>query len=214
MAAKIQDDGLYRVTYGESPGLTREQMLERQPAKFESMLPGNPKPDQYKIVNFAPYKMHQRCAPSFRAGRFLLAADAAHLCNPWGGMGITGGFVDVGGLYDCLNGMWMGEADESILDLYSEKRIHKWRNVIDPVSTDNFKRVSDADPNSRLERDGFLQACNKVRGTKDEVDFLMAGMAVRYDFTQHYKSAKGQTSTSREQDRGTEHPEIAPQPVT
>jgi 2-polyprenyl-6-methoxyphenol hydroxylase-like FAD-dependent oxidoreductase len=26
--------------------------------------------------------LHQRCADSFRVGRFLLAADAAHLCNP------------------------------------------------------------------------------------------------------------------------------------
>ena len=214
MAAKIQNDGLYRVTYGETPSLTKEQMLSRQPGKFEAMLPGNPKPDQYKIVNFAPYKMHQRCAPSFRKGRFLLAADAAHLCNPWGGMGITGGFVDVGGLYDCLYGIWTGEADESILDSYSEKRIDKWKNVIDPVSTENFKRVSDADPDSRLGRDAFLQACNRVRGTSEEVSFLMAGMAVRYDFTQHYRSA-GDKSGEKPGDVADVEPEkTAPQPAT
>ena len=82
MIAKIQTDGLLRITYGELPGLTREQLLERQPMKFKSFVPGRPDPDKYKIVNFSPYKIHQRCAEKLRVGRFLLAADAAHLCNP------------------------------------------------------------------------------------------------------------------------------------
>ncbi|EOO00965.1 putative fad binding domain-containing protein [Phaeoacremonium minimum UCRPA7] len=188
MAAKITQDGLYRITYGETPGLTLEQMVDRQPMKFETMLPGHPKPDEYKVVNFAPYKMHQRCAPSFRVGRFLLAADAAHLCNPWGGLGITGGFVDCGGLYDCLAGIWDGKADESILDLYSEKRIEKWKTVIDPISSENFKRVSDSDPATRYERDDFMQLLTKAEKDRPFAkELLMGPFAVRYDFTQHYK---------------------------
>lgn len=82
MAAKIQKDGLWRVSYGEAPGLTLEEYQNRQPIKFEAMLPGNPRPDQYRITNFSPYKVHQRLATKLRVGRFLLAADAAHLCNP------------------------------------------------------------------------------------------------------------------------------------
>lgn len=82
MAAKISRDGMYRVTYGETSGLSRDELLARLPEKFEKMLPGNPKPDQYKLVNFSPYRIHQRIAESMRVGRFLLAADAAHLCNP------------------------------------------------------------------------------------------------------------------------------------
>ncbi|KAK4233063.1 hypothetical protein C8A03DRAFT_48270 [Achaetomium macrosporum] len=190
MAARITRDGLYRITYGETPGLTRDEYLARQPWKFETILPGHPKPDEYKMVNFSPYKMHQRCAPKFRVGRVLLAADAAHLCNPWGGLGITGGFVDVGGLYDCLAGIWDGKADESILDLYSEKRIEKWKTIIDPISQENFRRVSDKDPATRFERDEFMQLLKK--GKTDEAflkELLTAPMDVRYDFTQHYKKA-------------------------
>jgi len=82
MASRISRDGLWRVSYGEVSGLTREQYLERQPMKFEAMLPGNPKPDAYKITNISPYKIHQRCAEKLRIGRFVIAADAAHLCNP------------------------------------------------------------------------------------------------------------------------------------
>ncbi len=82
MVAKIQTDGLYRITYGEVGGLTTEQLRERQPDKFRAMLPGHPEPDQYKIINFSPYRVHQRCVDKMRVGRFLLAADSAHLCNP------------------------------------------------------------------------------------------------------------------------------------
>ena len=191
MAARITRDGLYRITYGETPGLSRDEYLARQPWKFETILPGHPKPDEYKMINFSPYRMHQRCAPKFRVGRVLLAADAAHLCNPWGGLGITGGFVDVGGLYDCLAGIWDGKADESILELYSEKRIEKWKTIIDPISQENFRRVSDKDPATRFERDEFMQLLKN--GETDEVflkELLMSPMEVRYDFTQHYKDAK------------------------
>jgi 2-polyprenyl-6-methoxyphenol hydroxylase-like FAD-dependent oxidoreductase len=82
MASRIGKDGLYRITYGEKPGFTTEQLRERLPEKFRTMLPGHPEPSEYKVENFAPYKVHQRLAKSMRVGRFLLAADAAHLCNP------------------------------------------------------------------------------------------------------------------------------------
>lgn len=77
-----RDRSVWRVTYGEEVGLTRDEYLARQPEKFRSMLPGHPTPDQYELLSINPYKLHQRCAAKFRVGRYLLAADAAHLCNP------------------------------------------------------------------------------------------------------------------------------------
>ena len=59
-----------------------EELAARQPAKFAAMLPGNPKPEDYVLANFSPYRVHQRLAEKMRVGRFLLAADSAHLCNP------------------------------------------------------------------------------------------------------------------------------------
>ncbi|KAJ4205295.1 hypothetical protein NW767_004089 [Fusarium falciforme] len=82
MAAKITKDGMWRVTYGETPGLSHDVLKERQAEKFRTMLPGHPDPSQYKLVNISPYKVHQRLAEKLRVGRFILAADAAHLCNP------------------------------------------------------------------------------------------------------------------------------------
>lgn len=197
MAAKLTADGLYRITYGETPGLSVEEYRKRQPWKFETILPGHPKPEEYKMINWAPYKMHNRCAEKFRVGRVILAADAAHLCNPWGGMGITGGFVDCGGLYECLAGIWDGKADESILDIYSEKRMEKYQTIINPISTENFKRVSDKDPQTRYERDEFMHLLTKGETDKPFLkELLMDGFNVRYDFTQHYNDAGGKASAT------------------
>ena len=75
-------DKLWRVVYGEETGLSQEQMRARLPAMFEKMLPGHPKPEDYEVVRFSPFMVHQRCVDHMRVGRILLAGDAAHLCNP------------------------------------------------------------------------------------------------------------------------------------
>ncbi|KAF4417232.1 FAD NAD(P)-binding domain-containing [Fusarium acutatum] len=81
MAAKISRDGLWRVTYGEKTGLSAQEILDRQPAKFEKILPSHPNRDDkesYKLMSISPYRVHQRRAHSMRVGRICLAADAAH----------------------------------------------------------------------------------------------------------------------------------------
>jgi 2-polyprenyl-6-methoxyphenol hydroxylase-like FAD-dependent oxidoreductase len=130
--------------------------------KYEAMLPGNPKPGEYKLTNISPYKVHQRCAEKFRVGRFLLAADAAHLCNPFGGMGLTGGMVDAGNLADCLIGLAEGIANDDILDKYDEIRRAMWHNIINPVSSDNIIRMHTFNSDEVVDKDEFLKMLNKA----------------------------------------------------
>lgn len=74
---------LWRVTYGDNePNLTDEEYLARRDWHFKHMLPGNPEPDEYVIEQTNLYNIHNRCAETFKVGRILLAADAAHVCNP------------------------------------------------------------------------------------------------------------------------------------
>lgn len=106
-------------------------------------------------------------------GRVLLAADAAHLCNPFGGLGLTGGLVDVGGLAECFEGIQKGVANESILDKYDEIRRKMWHEIIDPVSSSNFLRVSATDPETATVKDEFLKMVDEARrdqGIRDELD--------------------------------------------
>ncbi|KAL6252577.1 hypothetical protein RBB50_000296 [Rhinocladiella similis] len=190
MASRISKDGLWRVSYGEVPGLTREQYLERQPMKYETMLPGHPKPDQYRITNISPYKIHQRCAEKMRVGRFLLAADAAHLCNPFGGLGLTGGLADVDSLFDCLMGIHTGQADDSILDKYDEVRRDMWHKFIDVVSSDNIRRLNGQNPDNALENDPVLQ---KLKESEKNLELAaqiqLSGNMILRDFTQDYNAS-------------------------
>lgn len=187
MAARISHDNMWRISYGELPGLSDEELLARQPMKFERMLPGNPKPSEYRVVNISPYKVHQRCVEAMAQGRVALTADAAHLCNPFGGLGLTGGIVDVEGLFDCLRGVHCGKVGRSILKRYSEVRVQKWREIINPVSTENLKRLCETDPSTVMETDEVLQKIKESEGdlglSKTIQNF---GYELRHDFEKEW----------------------------
>lgn len=109
------------------------------------------------------------------------------VCNPFGGMGLTGGLVDIGGLYDCLIGIYKGLASPDILDKYDEirRKIHK--EIIDPVSTSNMKRLFDQDPDEALQKDEFLQLAKKTE-TDPELgrEMQRGAKLIMHDFTQYY----------------------------
>ncbi|PMD62287.1 FAD/NAD(P)-binding domain-containing protein [Hyaloscypha bicolor E] len=194
MVAKIQTDGLLRITYGDIPGLSREEYIKRQPMKFKQILPGHPEPSEYRLTNISPYKVHQRCAEKFRVGRFLLAADAAHLCNPFGGLGLTGGLVDVGNLYDCLLGIHLGKASPEILDKYDQVRRQKYHEVIDVVSSQNLRLLLE-DPDTSEKVDGFVDLCRKANEDKElSRKMQLFSNDIKYDFTKHYDESSSTTT--------------------
>lgn len=168
MVAKIQTDGLHRVTYGVNRvGQTRDELFAAYPDVYRALLPRAaaappPTPDQWRLVNFSPYRVHQRCAARMRVGRVLLAADAAHLCNPFGGLGLTGGLADVGSLYDCLVGIHRARADDAILDTYCDVRRRIWRDTINPVSSANMEKLFSIDADEILDKDPVLGMLRKM----------------------------------------------------
>ncbi|OJJ53622.1 hypothetical protein ASPSYDRAFT_36553 [Aspergillus sydowii CBS 593.65] len=189
MAARISKNNLWRVTYGDVPGLTKEQYVERLPARYKEILPGQPEPSAYKVTNVGPYRMHQRLAKSLRVGRFLLAGDAAHLCNPFGGLGLTGGIADVGALYDALIGIHKGVADEQILTQYSEDRSNKYRTLVDPLSTANFRRLWEKDPETTIAEDEFFQMAREAEADPGAAKKMLEGlMQLRSDISQFYNA--------------------------
>lgn len=99
-------------------------------------------------------------------------------------MGLTGGLADVGGLYDCLYGVYAGLADESILDKYDEIRREKYNTIIDPMSSANIRRLWDPEA---IEQDEFIQMVRRAETDKDFARKFAAGVGVvMYDFRQHY----------------------------
>jgi len=68
------------------------------------------------------FHVHHRVAASFRAGRVLLAGDAAHVHSPAGGQGMNTGIQDGVALGEALAAVVAGRAGESILDAYDRTR--------------------------------------------------------------------------------------------
>lgn len=110
------------------------------------------------------------------------------MCNPFGGLGLTGGLVDVGGLFDCLKGIFDGRADDTILDKYSEVRRAKYQSIVNPISSENIIRLFSADPDTVLQTDEFFQMC--IKAEKDPVfarELQLGVNGLQHDFTQYYQ---------------------------
>jgi 3-(3-hydroxy-phenyl)propionate hydroxylase len=92
-----------------------------------------------------------------RAGRVLLAGDAAHTMPPFMGQGLCSGVRDAANLAWRLDLMLRGVCDDRLLDTYStERRAHnEW---IVNLSTEMGRVSCTLDPDAAAERDAALRA--------------------------------------------------------
>ena len=170
---KIARDGLWRCTYMEDASLPERTFLERVPAAYEHLLPGE---GGYRLDRAAPYRMHQRCAETFRKGRAVLVGDAAHVTNPTGGLGLTGGLFDAFALWPTLAAVLLDGADPALLDRWAEDRRRIYLEKTNPQAIANKRlvfhacgggaeleaaldglRAMAADPDVRLQRLMFVK---------------------------------------------------------
>ena len=190
LIGRINTEGLWRVSYGEKPGLSHEQIRERMPWKFSEMFPGE-KPPDYKLDQMSPYRLNQRCASTFRKGRVVLVGDAAHLCNPFGGLGLTGGILDSAALSDALIGIYERETSDSVLDKYAEIRRQIFVDTVNPTSQANKTRLHDSDPATVGDRDPFLK---KIRNaTPEEMQQIRANATLAVDMSEYFDKS-GETN--------------------
>jgi 2-polyprenyl-6-methoxyphenol hydroxylase-like FAD-dependent oxidoreductase len=81
-------------------------------------------PANAELERHAVYRFQARWATRWRAGRVLLAGDAAHLMPPFAGQGLGAGVRDVMNLSWKLDAVLRGQADEWLLDTYTSERLH------------------------------------------------------------------------------------------
>lgn len=115
----------------------------------------------YTLDKVAAYRAQQLCATSFRKGRCFLIGDAAHLTNPYIGMGLATGLLDAVSLAPVLHATLANsssaEATEQLLDSWAIARRNTFRNVIDPLSRAAFASVQNPDAESFPQRHPMLK---------------------------------------------------------
>ncbi len=137
--AMIDNDNLWRCAYAEDAALPAEGVVERIHQRIPQIIPEAAQ--GFQLEHHSVYRVHQRHASRFRAGRVLLAGDAAHATNPTGGFGLTTGFMDVFVLYEALAAVMAGEVQAGVLDTYAEDRKRVFTQFTSPQATRMMKLV-------------------------------------------------------------------------
>jgi 2-polyprenyl-6-methoxyphenol hydroxylase-like FAD-dependent oxidoreductase len=150
------------------------------------------------LTSATRYTDNTRIAEHYRAGRVLLAGDAAHVHPPFGGQGLSLGLVDAADLGWRLAAVASGRAHDQLLDDYESERhpeaerVIEWsRAQIGLMRTDErsraaarvFRRLMDTP-------DGATLAWREVSG--DAITYSRDGGPVG-DFASDWPAARGGT---------------------
>jgi len=147
----LQIPGAWRLMFPVAPEVADDVALTEPfaQAQLATVVPGR---SDYEIIHTTLYRVHQRVAKSFRAGRVFLAGDAAHINNPLGGMGMNGGIHDALNLAERLAQVWHGEAADAELDRYDAQRRSITREYVQTHSIANKRNLEAREP---AEQDRF-----------------------------------------------------------
>jgi len=145
--------GVWRMMFPLTETVSDEDAVSRAFADrlMAAVVPGIAR---YEIAHTTLYKVHQRVAKNFRAGRVFLAGDAAHVNNPLGGMGMNGGIHDAVNLTERLAAVFAGAAAPVELDRYEAQRRAITLEYIEKQSIENKRNLecANADFAATLER--------------------------------------------------------------
>ena len=150
--------GLWRVLLPTAPEEAADEARMLAPARIEERMQGVwPNPGGYEIRHRTAYRVHERVAESYVAGRAFLAGDAAHINNPLGGMGMNGGVHDAFNLAEKLAQVWRG-ANPSLMARYSRQRRKVALDVVQAQALRNRQLLNQRDPAVRKAHHDELRA--------------------------------------------------------
>ncbi|TDX08786.1 NAD(P)/FAD-dependent oxidoreductase [Kribbella sp. VKM Ac-2566] len=153
----------------EHPDLAYAQRLlaDRGPRKAH--------PKVTEVVWGSRFRIHERVADAYRAGRVLLAGDAAHTHSPAGGQGMNLGLRDAVTLADALSAALAG--DDSGLDAYAANSREEAVRVIGLVH--RLTRLANVPRAIRPVRNAVLSLVGRVSKTQNGLAKQLAGFPER-----------------------------------
>jgi 3-(3-hydroxy-phenyl)propionate hydroxylase len=139
---------LWRVLVPNDPNQPPQEMHD--PANMDARIQALcPMDGVYEIAHSTAYRVQQRVADRYVAGRLVLAGDAAHLNNPLGGMGLNGGVHDAQHLAETLAAVLAGGDAEPLLARYERHRRKVAMDVVQEQSKRNRRMMAEKDPSAR-----------------------------------------------------------------
>ncbi|MBV8162592.1 MAG: bifunctional 3-(3-hydroxy-phenyl)propionate/3-hydroxycinnamic acid hydroxylase [Acidimicrobiia bacterium] len=124
---------------------------------WELLAPWDVHPGNARLERHCVYTFGARYAEQWRAGRVLLAGDAAHLMPPFAGQGMCAGIRDAANLAWKLDHVLRGASAEGLLDTYQAERMPSVRQAIE-FSMGLGKVICVPDPVEAAARDQAMAA--------------------------------------------------------
>jgi 2-polyprenyl-6-methoxyphenol hydroxylase-like FAD-dependent oxidoreductase len=122
------------------------------------------------------FRIHHRVADTYRAGRLVLAGDAAHVHSPAGGQGMNLGIQDgvalAGALAAALDG-----APDSVLDDYTAARRPIAQQVVE--MTDRLTRLATLPRAVRPVRNAAISAVGRIPAVQRALAMRLSGLVYR-----------------------------------
>lgn len=122
------------------------------------------------------FRIHHRVADTYRAGRLLLAGDAAHVHSPAGGQGMNLGIQDAVALADGLRDVLHGDS-HAALDAYSASRRPIAQQVL--TTTGRLTRLATLPAAARPGRNGFMRLAAQIPAVRTKLAWQLSGLVYR-----------------------------------
>ena len=128
------------------------------------------------VVWGSRFRIHHRVADTYRAGRLLLAGDAAHVHSPAGGQGMNLGIQDGVALAGALAAVLAGASD-SVLDEYNATRRPIAHQVVE--MTDRLTRLATLPRAARPIRNTAIGLIGRVPSVQRALAMRLSGLVYR-----------------------------------
>jgi 2-polyprenyl-6-methoxyphenol hydroxylase-like FAD-dependent oxidoreductase len=167
-------DGVHRVvaTVDDAPEQPDAAYVQ---ALLDARGPQRERAQVHEVVWGSRFRVHHRVAESYRAGRILLAGDAAHVHSPAGGQGMNAGILDAISLADALEQALGGSTTS--LDAYGAERQPVAREIV--ALADRLTRLATVRPALRALRNLAMSVLSRLPQVRKRLAWQLSGLVYR-----------------------------------
>jgi 2-polyprenyl-6-methoxyphenol hydroxylase-like FAD-dependent oxidoreductase len=167
--------GIHRIVapVPEAPEAPSAEFVQRL-LDTRAFVPGDVKVGD--VIWGSHFRIHHRVADTFRAGRVVLAGDAAHVHSPAGGQGMNLGIADAVDLGAALSDVLRGTPD-AVLDGYAQTRRPIAQEVL--TVTGRLTRLATLPPPLRPVRNTAMSAAAHIPAVRNGLAWRLSGLVYR-----------------------------------